>query len=470
MAPRCVTPRHAKPLHSRTVDVAVRSVPSRIEIIARRTGLLGLYAMALSVGLSTAGFNVAAIIVGVVSIPLAGSLWRDLRNLPAFWLVTALTVYVLVQSLVFASAHPVMHESTNPHWSHMVRVAGLASLIIGWWMFRFQRHIPWLLLLVVAGLFANRLLSIDYPLLWEAPFAQRDVWGNAAVRVGFVSAAGMVLCFATLTQWATGPREGPRPVYPRVALVAVVLGFVGFLMVLYGSQTRGAWVGALVACLFLVIVTFVRVARSRRARLPAVAGIMLLAVGFAVIVALDPGNVLEERVTSTDGSLRAILTLDREALVAADRSLGLRLNMWVEALAALQERPWFGYGSGSKPVLAARADLDFGSTTGHLHNIYVEIAYSLGLVGLVGFVLAYGALFRGLIRAWRANDVPAGIALVTAGFWVMALVALLSDVGIGHSGSRALLIFMLAVPAYAALTGIRGRSPCEREACHRDPG
>ena len=434
--------------------------PSRIETVARRTGLLGLYVMALSVDLSTAGFNVAAIVVGVVSIPLAGSLWRDLRHLPALWLVIALTAYVVVQSLVFASSQPVMHESSNPHWSHMARVSGLASLLIGWWMFQNREHIPRLLLLVALSLFASRLLTIDYPLLLEDPFGQRDLWGHAAVRVGFVSAAGLVLCFATLTQWATGRGEGPRPAYHRLALAAVVLGFLGFLMVLYGSQTRGAWFGALVACLFLVIVMLVRVVRSRRTRMPGAAGIMLLAVGFAVIVALDPGNVLEERVASTDGSLEAILALDREALVAADRSLGLRINMWVEALAALQERPWFGYGSGSKPVLAAQAELDFGSSTGHLHNIYVEIAYSLGMVGLVGFVFAYGTLFGGFIRAWRANCVPAGIALLTAGFWVMALVTLLTDVGIGHSSSRALLIFMLAVAAYGALTLRRSRPPC----------
>lgn len=434
------------------IDATTPPARTRLETFARRAGWLSLFVMALSVDLSTAGFNVTVVVLCVASIPLAGAIWRDLRGLPAFWLVAALTVYVVVQSLVLASYHPVMHESSNPHWSHVARVSGLFSLLIGWWMLQYRSHIPWLLLLVVVSLFVNRLLSIDYPLLLEDPFAQRDLWGRVPNRVGFASAAGVVMCFATLSYWVIGQRAESHPWRPpRAAMAVVVLGFVGFLVALYGSQSRGAWAGALVAGAVVFALRLVPAVRSRRRIWPAMGGAALLAIGFAFVLSLDPGNVLEKRIGGANEVFDAFLALDRQALEDADPALGWRVNMWIEGLVALRERPWFGWGSGSKPMLAERSDLYFGSSTGHLHNIYVEIAYSLGLVGILGFVLAYGALFRGFSRAWRLEQVPPGVALVTMGFWVMVLVTLLTDVGIGQPSSRALLIFMLAVTAYGTL-------------------
>lgn len=437
---------------ARMIDAPSPPARARSETFARRAGWLALFVMALSVDLSTTAFNVAVVVLCVSSIPLAGPIWRDLRGLPAFWLVAALTVYVVVQSLVLASYHPVMHESSNPHWSHVARVSGLFSLLIGWWMFQYRSHIPWLLLLIVLSLFANRLLSIDYPLLLEGPFAQPDLWGRVPARAGFASAAGLVMCFATLSYWTIGKRAEShlwRP--PRAATALVVLGLMGFLVALYGSQNRGAWAGALVAGLVVLGVMLVCAVRSRRGIWRATGGAALLAIGFAFVLSLDPGNVLEKRIAGANEVFDALLALDRQALEDADRPLGARVNMWIEGLVALRERPWFGWGSGSKPILAERTDLYFASPTGHLHNIYVEIAYSLGLVGMLGFALAYGALFRGFYRAWRLKQVPSGIAMVTMGFWVMALVLLLTDVAIGHSSSRALLIFMLAVTAYGTL-------------------
>ncbi len=443
-------------------EVAMRAAPSRTETFARWAGWLALYIMALSVDLSTTGFSAAAILVVIASIPLAGTIWRDLRGLPAFWLVTALTVYVVVQSQVLASYHPVMHESSNPHWSHVLRVSGLFSLLVGWWLFQYRRDIPWLLVFVALGLFANRLLSIDYPMLLEEPFARRELWGRVPTRVGFASAAGLVICFATLlTQRTLKQGSGLDVWFHRAAISAVVLGFLGFLVVLYGTQSRGAWFGALVACAFLLTVVLARGARTRRSVFPAAAGGTLLALGFAVIVSLGAGEVMEERFGKTSEVFDAIMALDEEALLEADRALGLRVNMWIAALEAMRDRPWFGYGSGSKPVLAQRSDLEFGSSTGHLHNIYVDIAYSLGMVGLLGFVLAYGVLFRGFLRAWRLKYVPDGVALVTAGFWVMALFTLLTDVLIGHASSRALLTFMLAVTCYGVLAMHRSQPHCE---------
>lgn len=424
--------------------------PSLASRITNGLALAALYALALSVDLSTAGFNLAVFILLLASIPRLPSIWEDVKGLPAFWLVVALTAYVVIQSLLLASSHAIMHESSNPHWSHVARVAGLPSLVIGWWLLQYRRHVPWLIVLVVVSLLVNRLLAIDYPAVVETPFASRSVWGDAAVRVGFASATGAVICLAALL-YLTIDAGYLRSWLGRGAIAAAGVGFVGFLIALYGSQTRGAWLGALVAFGFLAITAAFRALRASRGWSAVIVVTLVLVAVLGLTVGLDQGEVLERRVTGESAAVEAIANLDREALYAANRSMGLRVNMWTEAMTALKDRPWFGYGVGTKPLLEQRSDLDIGGTTGHLHNVYVELGYGLGILGLVGFLAVYSVLFRGFVRACRSGLVPKGITMVVGSFWVMTPVTLLTDVRIGHANSRAVLIFMLALVCWGVL-------------------
>lgn len=418
--------------------------------MAHRASLAGLYVLVLSVDLATAGFNLALAIIVLATLPMLPVIWRDLKEVPAFWLAAGLTVYVVVQSLVLTSLHPVMGESSNPHWTHVARVTGLVSFVIGWWLVQHRRHVPVLLGLAVFSLLANQLAAIDYGALLEDPFAARRTWGEAPVRVGFASAAGLVMSCAALLCLAfraSGPR---RPSLRWLAIFGSGVIVAIFALMLYGSQTRGAWLGASVAILFLVGLTTFHAFRYGRALHVLAALLTLAAVVGSVIVATDHGNVVERRVTGEAAAFEAVVALDREALYEANRSMGRRVNMWTEALLALRDSPWFGHGVGTKEVLKQRSELDIGGT-GHLHSIYVELAYSLGMVGAVGFVLVYGLLFRRFVRAWRGGVVHDGLALIVIAFWVMTLVALLTDVRIGHANSRALLMFMLAMVCFAVL-------------------
>ena len=62
-------------------------------------------------------------------------------------------------------------------------------------------------------------------------------------------------------------------------------------------------------------------------------------------------------------------------------SVALRLQYYKSSLSLWMKNPIFGNGIGSWPIL-----MDFGDKPGYPHNIFIEIAVELGLIGLVLFI------------------------------------------------------------------------------------
>lgn len=95
-----------------------------------------------------------------------------------------------------------------------------------------------------------------------------------------------------------------------------------------------------------------------------------------------------------------------------------RMNIWDDALKALQTSPWLGIGldyfrdSGYSLVLWPPNEL---VGTPHAHNIFLQTALDIGLLGLAAYVALVGiVLWRGLETA-RANGGDRWIRYVGAG-------------------------------------------------------
>lgn len=70
-------------------------------------------------------------------------------------------------------------------------------------------------------------------------------------------------------------------------------------------------------------------------------------------------------------------------------SFAWRKELWKSALPWIQERPWFGYGLASfKPTTLQFFKNAVGSGSG-AHNTYLEIAFEMGLAGLLPFLLLF---------------------------------------------------------------------------------
>lgn len=179
------------------------------------------------------------------------------------------------------------------------------------------------------------------------------------------------------------------------AAAVAVLAFVA----LAATFTRSAWLGAFVACALMFGITWP-------------IGLVALAVAGVAAWFLAPG-AWGERLHS----------------VADPKNLWNRerVFMWDAGVRMFRDHPLTGVGLQDLHALYDQyRSPDSVERAGHLHNAYVQIAASMGLVGLAAFAWLYGALLRaasGGLAALRERGLGAGVRLGVTAALVGFLVA-----------------------------------------------
>lgn len=157
-------------------------------------------------------------------------------------------------------------------------------------------------------------------------------------------------------------------------IAAAVLGVCG-TGVVFMTGSRAALVAVGVA----VVVTLV--VRDRRWLLLPAAG----AVAMAVIVLVHPGTP------------RAVLEIFlRDETI--ETKLVARLDIWQSVLRAIQDHPFTGIGLGVlNQILPFRYPYEtvgLAFTVTHAHDVYLDTALTLGIVGLAGLLLVLAGIVR----------------------------------------------------------------------------
>ncbi len=95
-----------------------------------------------------------------------------------------------------------------------------------------------------------------------------------------------------------------------------------------------------------------------------------------------------------------------------DTSSTERLALWREALPTIAEHPILGVGLGN--YLSSARPLYTPGTPFYAHNLYLDIALEMGLIGLAMFLLLFLSAFMRLIRVRRSDPwAPAILAALT---------------------------------------------------------
>jgi O-antigen ligase len=76
-----------------------------------------------------------------------------------------------------------------------------------------------------------------------------------------------------------------------------------------------------------------------------------------------------------------------------------RIELWTQALAAIAERPWFGWGEGMFPILSG-----VGFT--HPHNVVLQVLLAWGIVGALLVAVLMGWLARRIHRSVDERGAP----------------------------------------------------------------
>ncbi len=180
----------------------------------------------------------------------------------------------------------------------------------------------------------------------------------------------------------------------RISAIAIC---VPMLLVLYLSQSRGAWVAIAVALLFILALSI----RNRRVLF--VSGLVGIVVLGAVVLVLH--RPIMNFVIGGHQDVQGVSTLSK------------RLFLWQSALRMIHDHLWFGVGMENwlcyysynsvcydpalllhhywilhDPVTGAWTGLQNEPTLSHPHNIFLHVWVSMGLFGFLAF-MAVVALF-----------------------------------------------------------------------------
>ncbi|HMB68367.1 MAG TPA: O-antigen ligase family protein [bacterium] len=209
----------------------------------------------------------------------------------------------------------------------------------------------------------------------------RGISGFYMTVAGILMLVGLV----TLSELVAALRD-PNP--RRLAFL--IVAEVAILAALLGTYTRGSWIGFVAGAAWLF--------RKRRAALLSVVVAAVLA------VVLGPSDLRERSV----------------GLFLPDHPRNVeRVVIWEHGLGLIAEKPLTGYGLViPKEIMDHEVETPYGTARvhSHMHNVYLQIAVSMGVPALIVFGWLIFALFRMARRAERA---------VVWNLWEQGLVAAL---------------------------------------------
>ncbi len=212
---------------------------------------------------------------------------------------------------------------------------------------------------------------------------------------------GGVMLMATLflAALATGRRASGRAGDGRglrvLSGLGAAFGALGTLL----SLARSAWLGLALGLLVLGLLRL-----PRRWGLP-LAVLAALVTGGYVALQLQ-GDWLEQHVLHPDSP--ALL----ERLVRTSPTYDVdRVRMWQAGWLGVQDRPWFGAGMGNAGTVLEpyrnAIEQRYGyrymlDASAGVHNIYLQVAFDLGAVGLAAYLAVWAAIFVWSARSLRA--------------------------------------------------------------------
>lgn len=293
------------------------------------------------------------------------------------------------------------------------------------------KHQPWLVgALLAIGLFQAAVGMWQFGLRGDGPehFAILDgdfyrAYGTFEQPNPYAGFLGLMLPLAVggawgvIASWWKSRRvneeqvsEGFHLLLPQLLIYSIPA--LAMLTALFMSWSRGAWMG------FGAAAAAMAFALPRKARWGLLVVAVLVVAGIGLYEAgLMPSSV-EARLTDF---AQYVQFEDVRGVGINDANYAVieRQAHWQAALEMWRYNFWTGVGFGCyEPAYRTFALINWPIALGHAHNYYLNIAAETGLIGLVAYLLLWGAVFWQTWRATRrAGGLLRGLAIGLLGTW-----------------------------------------------------
>ncbi|HKJ87755.1 MAG TPA: O-antigen ligase family protein, partial [Gammaproteobacteria bacterium] len=345
-----------------------------------------------------------------------GPNWGLFRRSSLFWLTVAFSLFVVGRALTGYWGAPAS-GGLQVKWAiDLLWIGGIAAVFLVPWQLgpAGEKRLDWAFALVVLSLFIQAMLQMEWGHLRE--FLMDRPWFQMNPNA-FGTLAGILL-LGTLVlglRWISF-LPSVRPRWGRFAgwglWSLALLGLVGGLLV---SQSRASWLAAVVTVpVALGVVALAHIRKGGRWKRTALGGLVAfsLIAGGAVY---SQWGMVEHRALTQHKTVEEALSLDLSNLPA--HSVGRRLRLYAFGLRHIPERPLFGWSPGQVEGLIAREGGPAIKILTYMHNMPLQIAMQLGLVGFALFFGMVAVSAREVFRATRAGRLPFEWGV----FWLGAL-------------------------------------------------
>ena len=201
------------------------------------------------------------------------------------------------------------------------------------------------------------------------------------------------------------------------------------LLALIFSGSRAAWLSAMIPFLAAI---FLLIFKKQKVFRPFVVMLIIFALAFPVS-SLIMSKSYQGGADSTLAFKRAKSVADIEEL-----SVKSRIGIWKASLQSILKYPILGVGIGNYPMVLGE-EISAGKKGASAHNLYLDVASEMGLLGLIVLALIFFDIFKTCWKKFREN----GYALAFLFFFVWILIYNLFDVVLLND--KVLLLFMVVL-------------------------
>ncbi|MCB1759281.1 MAG: O-antigen ligase family protein [Gammaproteobacteria bacterium] len=420
---------------NRGFDINNNAYPPRQSLrrdIACWSGTLGLAAVALGLGVSTAAINIGLALLIVSALLVADEIHRSLRPVE-YGLVAALVAFLCLDTAWAVQVMGAEPDNAGAGLRELIKVSGITAIAAGWWLAHGRLNLRQLLLLTTSGILLGTLSTIDFQQLLAGAERYRLTSMNSN-ELGFLAGTLLVMSVIALLPARVDEQANPavRSGYRALFLVTAAIA-VGLILL---SQSRAALLasaGALVVVFSLR--TLLPASRNRRSRRHLVA-VMATALMLTAALILSPvGKVISDRFDSLENSIYLFTSLGSDATPPEGFRDQVRLQLWRDGLARIKQAPLLGHGAGTPEKFIAAIGLDEIEHFKHYHNFWVNTLVSIGVVGTLGFLTLFlGFTVIALRDAVRSDMLTSWLALA---LWLYFLTTILVQMRVNHPSGHA---------------------------------
>jgi len=384
----------------------------------------------------------ALISIGVFRRPL-----KEAFHVPKRWIGVLLFVFVLLGIVPILFYMPLGESSLNLINHRMSAVVALLFIWVVFWQLKPSEDVIWWSLILTAMTIPFIVAYEMYQIgSFDAILTHR--FGGfvtpTVIRFGIYSNLLNVILLGGFI-WAI--KRGQGAIF--ILLVAILLSFVGALL----SNTRAAWMGLPEALIGWGIFYWLYLRQNSVVNKKKVVAFGLFFLVAFITILFYFGDRVEKRWNAMTSEI--VYYFEGSGETAG--SVGLRLVMFEAGIKGFMEKPLTGVGEDNSmaeqirltaPIMEEIYGQNKGFAFGHLHNQYIDAAFTRGVLGLLSLLITIGYLiffFGKKVQQTKQNREFSPWPLVGLLFVISSSISMLAEAWIHLSTGVAFFIFFISL-------------------------